>query len=168
MDAYPGIERLIDAFSTHWIKYLLPSVIYVFLMFLSGFVFLLAAYSASVAPWLADGSFFVGLVLLLISHHWYFHKIFSEHMMAIFITSRRFVFLKNSMFFHDDMHEISLERILAVRAKKHGLIQNILDYGSFWFDTGGTTMENSPIIPQVPHPHQKVKSIMKLLQMREL
>ena len=36
-------ERLIDAFSTHWIKYVVPGVIYVFVacfLFLSDFFFL--------------------------------------------------------------------------------------------------------------------------------
>lgn len=168
MDASNEPERLVAAFSTHWIKYIAPITIYVILMILTFIIYLLAQLAGNAAPWLAITSFLVGFLLMLSVHHWFFHRAFSEFMMLAIITSRRFVFLRDTILVRDDMHEISLERILAVRAKKRGIIQNILDYGSLWFDTGGTTMENSPIIPQISHPHYKVKIIMKLMRMEQV
>lgn len=165
MDPTREPERLVDAFSTHWIKYVAPLIVYSILMVLTFTVFILAKLAGNIAPWLAIMSFLVGFILMLGAHHWFFHRVFSEFMMLIIVTSRRFVFLRDTILVRDDMHEISLERILAVRAKKRGIIQNVLNYGSLWFDTGGTTMENSPIIPQVAKPHYRVRIIMKLMRM---
>ena len=161
----PEGERLIDAFSTHWIKYLAPTLILVLLAGTSILLFYLAGLSAHHSEALSHSSFISALLLLLIVHHWFFHKIMSEAMVDILITNMRFIYMKDCLLFCEDMHELSLERVRAVEAREHGVLQNIFRYGSLWFDTGGSDI-GTRLIPLIPHPHRKAKEIMQLLEMK--
>lgn len=161
----PEGERLIDAFSTHWVKYVGPAFLYAFLLSVSLLLFYLAGVMAHHSERWSHLSFFAALFLMLLVHHWFFHKIMSEAMVDIILTNKRFIFMRDSLLLHEDMHELSLDRIRAVEAREHGIIQNILRYGSIWFDTGGSDI-GTRIITLIPHPHRKAKAIMQLLQMK--
>jgi len=163
MEPTQSAERLIGSFGTHWVKYIAPTFVYALLMLIILTLFLLASLIAGYSGTFGNVSYFFVFALLVGIHHWYFHKILSEYMMDIVITTKRFIFLRCNLFLSDDAHEISLDRILAVEAKKRGLIQNILSYGTLWFDTGGTS-DKGPTIPLVPHPHHTVKEVMSLLR----
>lgn len=155
-----------NAFSTHWIKYVGPGVLFALLIGTSVLLFSLAGMSAHHEETLSHLSFFAALVLMLITHHWFFHRILSEAMVDILITSKRVISMRDSLFFREDMHEFKLEHIRAVEAQEHGVIQNIFHYGTLWFDTGGSGMDSVACIIQVPHPHRKAKTIMQVLQMK--
>ena len=87
-------------------------------------------------------------------------------MVDVIITNKRLILLQGTLWVSDDMHEVHLSRIRAVEAHKHGLLQNILGYGSLWFDTGGSDIESGRMIRLVPHPHRKAREIMKLFKFR--
>jgi uncharacterized membrane protein YdbT with pleckstrin-like domain len=159
-------EKLIDAFSTHWIKYVMPVVLFLLLGGSAVLFFFFSGMSSHHSMWLSHGTYLVALLLFSIAHHWFFHKILSEGMDDVIITNKRLIFLDAHLLFRDDMHEVSLDRIRALEARKRGFVQNILRYGSIWFDTGGSEIKSGRIIPLVPHPHSKVKLITDLLEMK--
>ena len=159
-------EETILVFSTHWIKYLLPAFIYSLLMLVSFFLFFIAGATAYEQQGLAIFSFCFGSLLMVIVHHWFFHKLLSEAMIDIIVTTKRVIYLKNNLLFDDDMREFSMDRLIAVEAQKHGLWQNLFRYGNVRFDTGGSTStDRSNIIHLVPHPHRITKEITKKLEM---
>ena len=161
-----GHERLIDAFSTHWIKYLRPGIMHILFLGISMLLLYFAGLSAHHSVWVSHVTFFIALVFLFSAHHRFFHKILSEGMDDVIITNKRLIFLDACLWYCDDMHEVALERIRAVEARKHGVLQNLLRYGSLWFDTGGSEIRSGRIIPLVPHPHRKAKLITDLLEMK--
>jgi len=158
-------ERLIDAFSTHWIKYAMPVFVLFILLITSALLFYFAGLSAYHFMWLSHPMFLIALFLLVTVFHWIFHRVLSDGMDDVIITDKRIIFLDSSLWLRDDMHEIALERIRAVEARKRGILQNIFHYGSLWFDTGGSSMSGGKVIPLVPHPHRKAKEILELLKM---
>ncbi len=159
-------EQLIDALSTHWAKYIVPIGITTILVAVSLLLFVVAAVSGTTSPLLTQMSFVVGLAVLLVCHHWFFHKIMSESLVEIILTNQRLVFLEEKLLISDDMHEVTLERIRAVEAQKHGLLENIFNYGRLWFDTGGGSLESSKTIPLVPNPHKYANRITQLMKLR--
>lgn len=158
-------ERLIDAFSTHWIKYAMPVFVLVVLLITSVFLFYFSGLSAHHIMWLSHTTLLFALIFLVLVHHWFFHRILSDGMDDVIITDKRIIFLDSSLWLCDDMQEITLGQIRAVEARKHGILQNIFHYGSLWFDTGGSAVGGGKVIPLVPHPHRKAKEILALLEM---
>ena len=158
-------ERIILAISTHWIKYIWPAILYTLLIIASVFLFYLAGLSAHHNMWVSHSSFVMALIVLLVSHHWFFNRLLSEHMVDIVVTNKRVIYLRDCLLFCDDMHEIPMESIHAVEANVHGLMQNLFHYGSIWFDTGGSrSYDEEQSIPLVPHPHRVSQEVLKLLR----
>jgi hypothetical protein len=154
------------AFDTHWIKYVFPTFSYLtaLLLLLAGFR-LCPDITAISRP--AGWGFFVLLTFLLSAiHHWYFHKILSEGMIDVIITNKRLIFLEDILWFKDDMGEVDLIRIKGVEAHKEGFLQNVFQYGTLWFDTGGSDMKSGRTVKLVPHPHRKAKMIEEILQLK--
>ena len=156
-------EYAVLALSTHWVKYVPPTVIYLLLFPIGMAFFVIAALNAHEYDGIAN-IFFVGaLVLLFMVHHWYFHKIMSEAMVDLVVTNQRVIFCQDSLLRFDDLHEFSLNNLIAVEAKKHGIIQNLLRYGSLWIDTGGSSStDRGAMIPLIPHPHYVAQQITAL------
>ena len=90
----------------------------------------------------------------------------SESMDDIIITNRRLIYFDNTLLLYDTMHEVQLTHIRGVEATKRGIFQNLLNYGTLWFDTGGSSVSGARTIPLVPHPQRKAKTIMHLLEMK--
>jgi uncharacterized membrane protein YdbT with pleckstrin-like domain len=159
-------EQLVRAFGTHWIKYVGPLSMYFLLTLVSLLLFFLVATFPAQRPlWLAHIVFLAALILLLFAHHRFFHEVLSEYMEDVIITTKRIIYLETCIFFCDDTHEIPFERVTGVEARKHGILQNLLGYGSIWIDTGGnTSLDVARIIPRVPHPDRIVKEILHALE----
>ncbi|MBM3231602.1 hypothetical protein FJZ28_04750 [Candidatus Peregrinibacteria bacterium] len=153
-------EYAVTAFSTHWIKYVPPTVIFFLLLPVALTLFITAGLNAQSYGNGADMLFLGALLLLLLVHHWYFHRILSEAMVDVIITNKRVIFCQDSLLRFDDMHEFNLQNLIAVQAQKHGILQNVLRYGSLWLDTGGSVSTDlGGVIPQVPHPHYVAQQI---------
>lgn len=163
----PAEEDIVRAFSTHWIKYVTPSCIFVIVISASSAMLVAAGMSASSSPILTHVLLFLGLILTYLSLHWYFHKLLSEAMEDIVITTRRIIWIKEALFAVDEMRQIPLSNIQGVEARKHGIFQTVLGYGNLWLDTGGTvTTDENAIIDQVPHPNRVAGEINKLLRLK--
>ncbi len=160
LPALDSDERLIVALHSHWMIFA-PLVLTVIPLGLSGTLALLGwSYGLSSAA--GTACFSIAMLLSTGTVHWFFHWFLSVRMNRILITNRRILFLFGSLWFNDEMHEIILLRIEAVEVRKRGLLQNIFDYGNLWFDTGGSDMKESPVIPFFPHPYHWAKELSHL------
>ena len=160
-------ETIVRTFSTHWIKYVRPTAIFLIVVSASTTMLFGAGATTQSAPLLSYTLLFLGLILTYLALHWYFHKLLSEAMEDIIITTKRIIWIKESLFRYDDMHQIPLERIQGVEATKHGIFQTVLRYGNLWFDTGGTTTgDESAMMDQVPHPNRIARDINQLLKLK--
>jgi len=126
-----------------------------------------AGMAASSSALLSKILLFLGLILTYLSLHWYFHKLLSEAMEDIVITTKRIIWIKEALFTVDEMRQIPLGNIQGVEARKHGILQTVLGYGTLWLDTGGTTTADANAqIDQVPHPNRVAGEINKLLRLK--
>lgn len=145
-------ERLLLVLGEHWIKYIFPSFLYIVQFCVSVFLFLLAGYTAYHSVWISNAAFLVGLLLMLLSHHWFFWRLLGDAADCIVITNQRSIHFEVQLLFHDEMRENSLDKMRTVEASKEGLLQNIFQYGTLRFQ-GGLD------IPLVPHPHRVARDI---------
>ena len=77
------------------------------------------------------------------------------------MTSKRIIYLRESLYFQNDIQEIPLRRIKSVTGEKHGILQTLLNYGTLRFD-----IDIGITIPFAPHPHHLVKDINEALAMK--
>ena len=163
----PVDEEIVRAFSTHWIKYVAPTCAFSIVIAASSAMLIAAGLTSSSAPLFSQVLLFLGMILTYLSLHWFFHKLLSEAMEDIVITSKRIIWIKEALFTVDEMRQIPLDKIQGVEARKHGLLQTVLGYGNLWLDTGGTdTSDINAIIDQVPHPNRVAGEINKLLRLK--
>jgi len=154
-------ERLIYCATTHWVKYVPNACKNTFLM-LIGIVLLSVSHIAIVLP-VAEITCISGGLLILYAHHHLFHKILSESMYDIFVTSERIIYFNDSLFFANNEHEIPLHRIAGIEANQEGIVQNMLNYGTVWIDTGGSTIDFKRSIPHVPSPEEFSENVAQLV-----
>lgn len=159
-----GNERIVRVFSTHWVKYIQPVSIFAVVMISSITVVSSAYFMKETLPTFAVGFCIAGIMFISLAHHWFFHRLLSEAMEDVIITTKRIIWLKESLYQTDDMRQIPLENIQGVEAKKSGFSQTVLRYGTVWFDTGGTiTTDENATLTRVPHPNQVARDINQLL-----
>ncbi|PIR53052.1 hypothetical protein COU76_03295 [Candidatus Peregrinibacteria bacterium CG10_big_fil_rev_8_21_14_0_10_49_10] len=152
MDRENHQERLLYATSTHWVKYgkhLLFS-----LMFLTIGIAFLGTTSSLTGTFRMVGPVLYGMssVCVLVGHHVLFHKILSECMPDILITNRRVIYFDDSLLCCDDENEIPLSKVPGVQVAQHGILQNLLNYGTLRFTIAGGFFDHEGCILRVPRP----------------
>lgn len=163
----PSEENMVRAFSTHWVKYVAPTLVFSIVICASISMLVAAGLSANSSTVLSHILLFLGLILTYLALHWYFHKLLSEAMEDIVITTKRIIWIREALFSVDEMRQIPLGNIQGVEARKIGIFQTVLGYGTLWLDTGGTvTSDANAIIDQVPHPNRVAGEINRLLRLK--
>ena len=158
-------EHIVMAFGTHWVKYCLPTIIYLILTVAAASILAALVMNFQAGNTAAATGFVWTVVGFTVVHHWYFEKLLSDSTDEIIITNKRIIYINDHLFFSDDMMEFTIQKIVGIQAKKNGILQNILRYGSLHLDTGGTDMaRESAQIPLVPHPNAVVREITRLRQ----
>lgn len=152
-------EHIIQIVPQHWIRFVLPSVLYVLLLCVSIGLFLVAGYSYTHSAALMQVAFGAGFVLFLVNHHWFFIFLLSEVSSQMIITNRRVVWMQDHLFVDERMAEYAFEKMKSVEAIKHGILQTVLRYGTLRF-------EHAPDIPLVPHPNRVAKHIEQAIGLR--
>lgn len=152
MEAYSSKEKLIFCVSTHWVKYV-PNLLKNNFLGIIGLLLFFTANIAVLKP-VSTITFISGSIIILYAHHHMFHKLMSESMFDIFVTSERVIYFNDKLFLSNNEHEIPLHRIAGIEANQEGLIQNILNYGTIWIDTGGSTVDLKRSIPMAPNPEE--------------
>lgn len=144
----------------HWIKYVFPVFVHLLLFSVSMLLFVLAGLSAHHYMWLSHLTFIAALCLFLITHHWFFVLFLSESTTHIVVTNHRVVRLRERLLAHEELLEVSFDKIKTVEADKEGLLQTVLQYGSLNFE-GGVC-----IIPLVPHPSTLARDIQQAMGLK--
>jgi hypothetical protein len=151
-------ERLLKVTDEHWIKYVAPTVVAVFLLAIALLLFMLAGVAAHHYMWLSHGTYVAALVLFWITLHWFFMVLLSESLDKIIITNRRLMRVQYHMILDEDILEVSFEKMKTVDAKKHGILQNLFHYGTLYFETKLASVQ------LVPHPNRIAKLIQEAMQ----
>lgn len=151
-------EHMVEVTDEHWIKYVGPVLIAIVLLGISLLLFVLAGISAHHTMWLSHTSFVSAMLLFLFTHHWFFMILLSESLDRILVTNRRLLRIRYRLFFQEDILEISFEKMKTVDAKKQGILQNLLGYGTLYFETKLAS------VPLVRHPNRIANTIQKAMQ----
>lgn len=151
-------ERIVKVTDEHWVKYVVPVIIAIFLFAITFLLFILAGITVHHNVWLSHATYLVTLLLFFLTLHWFFMVLLSESLDKIVITNRRLMRVQYRLIFHEDILEISFEKMKTVDVQKHGLIQNLLGYGTLYFETKLAT------IRLVPHPNRIAKIIQEAMR----
>ncbi len=146
-------ERLVALTHEHWIKFVAPCVIASLLTIIALLLYLLAGTTSHHYMWLSHITLLAGTALLLFTHHWFFMTCLGDSLDSIIVTNRRLVRMQYTLLFQEDILEISFEKMKTVDARKQGILQNLLHYGTLFFETKLAT------IPLVPHPNRLARII---------
>lgn len=139
-------EKLLRRSRGHWVRRV-PPVLVALLLSAASWLLLSAAASLSADPQLALGFLIAGLVLSLAVLHWFFHFLLSENLSGVWLTNKRILLFARRLWLLDNVEEIILHRIAVVDVRRHGVLQQLLDYGHLHFDPG-----DKEGISFVPHP----------------
>ncbi len=145
-------EEVLALIHEHWVKYIVPVIVYVLMVGISVFMFYLAGYWAYHYTLLSGGTYLLALALILLTHHWFFAMLLSKATEHVIVTTHRVIHVRSTLFFFEDMNEVAFDKMKTVEARKQGLIQNVLRYGSLVF-------ERSFILKRIPHPNRVVRDI---------
>jgi hypothetical protein len=148
-------EKLLDHFSTHWVKYVPP--VFLWLALQAGGIWALwLAYGNSAFGSLVAGILIMGFLTFV--HHWSFHRILGYSLDSVIITNRRLIVLRADLWFNDDTLEFPLLPMRTVEASKRGFLQLLLNYGNLSFDIPDSTVR------LIPNPHHKASVITNYLK----
>lgn len=158
-------EQLIEAVSTHWMKYARPLAIMIFLLPVSITLVITPGIFFDQFQLGAYTPFFLGLLLLSTVIHWGFHRLLNESMVDVIITNRRVIYLHSSPLFKDVIREFHMERIRAVEGRKAGIFQNIFGYGSLSVNTEGSGFRQAEsIVKFMPRPNEYSQKIIAAME----
>lgn len=153
-------EKIIRIVHYHWIVFVGPAIVYLFLMATAILLFILAGMGAHHYMWLSHGTFIAALLLMLLTHHWFFAMLLSDRAEHIVITNKRVIHIENSLFFFDEVREISFEKMKTVEATKEGFFPTLLRYGTLHFEGSNFS------IPYVPHTNSVAADIERAMGLR--
>ncbi|MBU0981943.1 hypothetical protein KKC94_04600 [Patescibacteria group bacterium] len=152
-------EEVICTFRKHWIS-VLPrlSALFVLVVVTAIVIFFLGDLARFAKEEIAVriGVIF-GFVLLVGLVHNHFMGIFHYYLRTVQITSLRVVDVDRSIYFRDSKDSIDLAKIQDIQKHQNGILENILDFGSFNITLSGT--HTSMNIKLVPHPEHYYKII---------
>lgn len=151
-------ERLVAIIHESWVKYARLTFVYLLVLFSSVVCFYVAGLTAYHTDWFAQPLLLFAVFLLLLAHHWYFMAILSQSENHIIVTTERVIWLQHRLFFDEEMHEYSFDKMKTAEARKKGFLQYVFHYGSITFESG-------PPITHVPHPASVVKTIEQAMGM---
>jgi hypothetical protein len=135
----PG-EEVITALQDHWVK-LVPQIL---ILVTSWILFGLLSLSASLLvsfPYASIITFVAGIIILLLGHHFFFLTLISYFISVLIITNKRLIEIHYFPFLVDDADYFEIKEIHEIEKKKHGFLQNILNYGSVSFGIGRRPVE---------------------------
>lgn len=155
-------ERLVTITDEHWIRFIGPVVIAAMLLLVSLLLFVLAGLSSHHYMWLSHVTFIAGMLLFTFTLHWFFMILIGDSLDCIIITNRRLLRMQYRPLFHDDVLEISFVKMKTVDAQKIGFLQNVLRYGTLYFETKLAS------VPYVRHPNHVAKIIQATMNGEEL
>lgn len=130
-------ERIVLSVSDHWINLFLP----VFLMgvaSLLGLGFLLGAFLwVDVANSVRMVLFAIGLMSLFGAHTWFFILLFAREFSESYVTEKRVIICDILPYLRHDVSFFEVDSIKELDRHKHGLLPNLLNYGTIEMNLTG-------------------------------
>lgn len=150
-------ETLIHIAYQHWIRFVGPIALAIALLGTSVLLYALAGISAHHYMWLSHFTLITGMLLCTFTIHWFFIVLLGDALDCIVITNKRLLRMQYRPLSHEDILEVSFDKMKTVEARKDGILQNILRYGTLTFETKLAT------IPYVLHPNGVAKTIQEAM-----
>ncbi len=155
---HAGEEQLILVIHEHWIRYVRLVFVYALLTLCSAVLFFVAGFTAYATDWFAQPVLLAAIGLFLVTHHWFFMAVLSQAENHIIVTSRRVIWIRHRLFFDEEMHEYSFDKMKTVESDKKNILQYLLEYGTLRFESGAKIL-------YVPHPNAVVRTIEQAMNM---
>lgn len=150
-------ERLVAVAHGHWIRFVGPCLLASALLGISALLYVLAGISAHHYMWLSHVTLLAGMLIFTFTVHWFFMFLLGNALDCILITNKRLLWMQYSPLFREDILEISFEKMKTVDVRKVGLLQNLLRYGTLYFETKLAS------VPYVAHPNNVAKIIQETM-----
>jgi hypothetical protein len=153
-----GFERVLLITNQHWVTYIVPVMIAIIIGIAGLFLYILAGYTAHHAMWISHAALILGLGLVLLAHHWIFHRILSKIADVIIITNDRVIDMRIRLLLHEAMFEVQLGKVQSVTASKRNILATLLNYGDIEFKPSGS-------LQYIPYPQRVAREIEKAMGM---
>ena len=89
-------------------------------------------------------------IRLITGHHWFFYRLLHWNLSSSIITNQRVIHFRNMPFVRNDILYVRIDEIHEVEEKMHGLLPNLLDYGSVIINLAAVTETIS--LNYIPYP----------------
>lgn len=142
-------EDIILHVTRHWVQLVKPALSLVFVWTLSLMLLQLAFLQNSES--MTSNMHFIGAVTILtVGHHWFFYRLLHWKLSSSIITNQRVIHFRNMPFVRNDILYVRIDEIHEVEEKMHGLLPNLLDYGSVIINLAAVTETIS--LNYIPYP----------------
>lgn len=142
-------EYIILQVNRHWVQLVKP-VFGLILGWMIALILLNLAFFPGIDEITATIHFFGFVVILTTIHHWFFYRILRWKLSWSIITNQRVIHFRNLPFLRNDLLYVRINEIHEVEEKEHGLLPNLLDYGSVIVNLAAVT--ETITLHYIPYP----------------
>lgn len=151
-------EQLVSIHHTHWVRYVLPTLLYLLLLSCSVGLLYASFQTTFFSSGLPTAFFLAGLLLLTFCHHWFLWFLLAETQTYLVVTNKRFIYSSSGLLWGEEILEVSFEKVKTVEATKTTFFQSLFGYGLLQF-------EPMTKIHYVPHPGTIARQIEQAMGM---
>ena len=123
-------EKFLITVRAHWIVLLPPLLSYALGWVLVLFLYALVQAWTELPLWLHLALYLVNVLILLVVHHWMMIYSFSWLLSSWVVTTKRIITFQFLPYVKHDESFVMIAEIHEIDKTKHGLMQNIFNYGS--------------------------------------
>lgn len=151
MNKNPKVENedIIVQVNRHWIRLVKPILTLLTVWLVALLLFNLAQVSDE-DTLTAGMHFLAGTSALFVVHHWFFYQLIKWKLSWSIITNQRVIHFRNVPFLRNDVLYVRIDEIHEVEEIEHGLLPNLLDYGSVVINLAAVSETIS--LNYLPHP----------------
>ena len=134
-------EEFIFYFRQHWIRLLWPFIRCIFLSaFIIGTGVLLFGFIGIDDPSLRRALLMALCIFFAGAHFEFLARLYCYFLYVIIVTDRKIHRMKKTLITFDDHESIDLPALQDIRKSQHGIVQNMLGFGSIVLDAHNTIM----------------------------
>lgn len=142
-------ESVIVQVNRHWVRLVKPALGLAAAWIAVLILYNLATFTAN-DTLTAGMHFLAATTILVVAHHWFFYRFIQWELSWSIVTNQRVVHFRNLPFLRNDLLYVRIDEIHEVEEKEHGLLPNLMDYGSVVINLAAVTETIS--LNYIPHP----------------
>ena len=131
-------EEMIVALKDHWVTLVLPIFLYIIGFALAIIIAAAAIYLFTDNETVRGIFLLVSIAITILVHQWLFIYFFEHEITAWIITNKRVIAFQYLPYVKHDTSYIIISELHEIDKKKHGLLQNILNYGDVTINLAAT------------------------------